>query len=89
MEKDSRRHPRFKPKGMHASIKIKLSTPLSEIMNGKVKILLVLPDTGIPMSITGIIKHHISPAECSLQYAEPLADDVFNDFIFECVKSVH
>jgi hypothetical protein len=68
-------------------IKIKLSTPLAAIMDGKIKILLVLPDSGIPLTITGIIKHQKSPSECGLQYENSVSNDVFNDFMFECIKS--
>lgn len=68
-------------------IKIKLSKLLSEIINGKIKILFVLPESGIPLTITGIIKHQKSPSECGLQYENSLSDEMFNDLMFECIKN--
>lgn len=68
-------------------IKIKLNSPLSAIMDGKVKILLVLPDSGIPLTITGIIKHQTSSSECGLEYENSHSEDIFNDLMFECIKS--
>lgn len=68
-------------------IKIKLSTPLSEIIDGKIKIVFVLPDSGTVLTITGIIKHQQEPSECGFQYENNLSEDMFNDLMFECIKT--
>ncbi len=68
-------------------IKIKLNSPFSAIMDGSVKILLVLPASGIPLSITGNIKHQAA-SECGLEFEDNYPEDAFNELMFECSKSV-
>lgn len=110
MEQDQRRFPRYKLKGIHASItfihpphsnlcingevldfscsgiKIKLHSPLSTVMDGRVKILLILPESGIPLTINGTIKHQTA-SECGLECENNFSEEDFNELMFECIKS--
>jgi len=69
-------------------IKIRLKTPMTKDMEGKIRIQLFLPDTGIPLSISGIIKHHLSPTELGLHYVDSTEVTALDTFMFECFKLV-
>jgi hypothetical protein len=70
----------------NTGVKIKLDRPLIAEANHKVKIDIILPETGIPFTISGIIKRRVSSFEYGLQYADNLETDKFDDLIFECTK---
>ncbi|MDD5579228.1 MAG: PilZ domain-containing protein [Methylobacter sp.] len=71
----------------YTGIKIKLDKPISAGLDGRIKIQLILPDSGIPLTISGIIKHQHLPAEYGLHYINTSPIDVLDDFILECVKT--
>lgn len=66
-------------------IKIKLDAPPGDI-NGKIKIALLLPETSIPLSITGVLKHQLSPSEVGLHYVGSPNADALDRLLFECTK---
>ncbi|CAG7857490.1 hypothetical protein MCAMS1_02330 [biofilm metagenome] len=66
-------------------IKIKLDKP-SEDLDGKIKIALSLPDTGIPLTITGILKHQANASELGLHYVDNPDVDSLDRLLFECTK---
>jgi len=35
-----------------------------------------------------LIKHHLSPTEYGLRYGTPVAEEIMDEFIFECTKSL-
>jgi c-di-GMP-binding flagellar brake protein YcgR len=70
----------------YTGIKIKLNTPTAAEMDGKIRIELFLPDSGIPFSISGILKHHNNSGELGLHYADSPGVDVWDSFMFECFK---
>ncbi len=112
MEAEKRRHPRFNPKGITASIciippspdeevslqgtivdmsysgvKIKLSSAMPEdLPKSKIRIDLTLPESGIPFTINGVIKHISEPSECGFHYSEHHSEDEVDELMFECVK---
>lgn len=69
-------------------LKIRLKAPIADNMAGGIRIQLVLPDTGIPFFITGILKHQASPTEFGLHYIDSPNVVDMDKFIFECVKRV-
>lgn len=71
----------------YTGIKIKLDTPLSAELDGRIKIQLFLPDSGIPLTISGIIKHQHLSSEYGLHYINTSSSDVLDDFMLECVKT--
>ena len=112
MDTDKRRHPRFSPNGLVASItieppppddeiilegtvvdmsytgiKIKLKTPIREDMPvSEILIKLIMPESGVPVSIHGFIKHLNAESECGLQYSENHPEHEVDDLMFECIK---
>ena len=67
-------------------IKIKLKSPMTTDMEGKIKIQLYLPESGTPLSISGIIKHQFSPEELGLHYLDDPSVLAMDKFMFECFK---
>ncbi len=69
-------------------IKIRLRTPIAGNMAGPIRIELVLPDTGIPFFIAGVLKHQDSPTELGLHYIDSPNVVDLDKFMFECVKLI-
>jgi len=71
----------------YSGIKIKLdkalgrSFPVSDIL-----ISLVMPSSGVPVSIRGMIKHTDKQSECGLQYTDQFSENSIDDLMFECIK---
>lgn len=70
----------------YTGIKIRLDAPAAANMDGKVRIQVYLPESGIPLTITGILKHQSAPAEIGLHYAESPNVIELDKFMFECIK---
>lgn len=66
-------------------IRIKLSKPLKKSFNEKLKITMVLPDSGSPFTIHGLLKHQHSESEYGIHYTDHV-DGSIDDLLFECVK---
>lgn len=72
----------------YTGIKIQLQTPITEQLDGRqICIRLVLPETGIPLSINGVIRYQ-SASECGLAYLDQVPQDYLDEMIFECTKSL-
>lgn len=69
-----------------SGIKIRLDAPLVATIHGKIRIRLTLPRTGIPLNISGIVKHQQRPCEYGVRYENSLSPEQLDDFLFECVK---
>ena len=71
----------------YSGIKIKLRSAMpSDIVESKIKINLTIPETGIPITIQGIIKHLNEQSECGLYYAENNPEHEVDELMFECIK---
>jgi len=72
----------------YSGIKIKLNSPCNEdIQKGVVTINLTLPESGVPITIRGTIKHlNNSAEEFGLQYAESHTENKVDNLMFECIK---
>lgn len=71
----------------YSGIKIKLKQPLThDVEQAELRISIVLPESQVPVSIHGMIKHVQDRHECGLQYAEKHTEDDIDDLMFECVK---
>nr|WP_305891648.1 PilZ domain-containing protein [Methylomonas sp. WSC-6] len=71
----------------YKGIKIKLEEPLSpEVDRGELRISIVLPESGVSVSIHGMIKHVQEKRECGVQYADRHTEDELDNLMFECVK---
>ena len=68
----------------YTGIKIKLNTPFpADLDYGEIRILLTMPQSGIPVSIHGIIKHCSDQCEYGLQFTDKHNVD---NLVFECIK---
>ncbi|MBK8815883.1 MAG: PilZ domain-containing protein [Methylococcaceae bacterium] len=72
----------------YTGIKIRLNTPITNNIDGKIKIQIFLPDSGIPLSITGILKHQNSQSEIGMHYVQGPKVYEMDRFMFECTKLV-
>ncbi|MGY6277129.1 PilZ domain-containing protein [Methylomonas sp. MgM2] len=71
----------------YSGIRIKLNTPLlPHIEVAELRILIILPESGVPLSIHGTIKHIHDRHHCGLQYADKHTEDELDSLMFECVK---
>jgi len=73
----------------YSGIKIKLNQPLVyEIKEAELRISIVLPESGVTISIHGMIRHIQEQHECGLQYAGQHTESELDSLMFECVKYV-
>ncbi len=71
----------------YSGIKIKLNTPInSDLSESEIKISFIIPESGIPVSIHGVIKHFNEHSECGLQYSAQHTENKIDDVMFECIK---
>jgi len=71
----------------YRGIKIKLNEPMDQgVERGELKISIILPESGVPVSIHGMIKHIQEKQECGLQYADKHTEAELDGMMFECVK---
>jgi len=71
----------------YGGIKIKLRHPFSHLVEeAAINIRIVLPESKVPVSIHGKIKHLGSADQCGLQYASQHSESELDDLMFECVK---
>jgi len=71
----------------YSGIKIKLNTPISnDIPESEILINITMPESGVPITIHGIIKHYTKHSECGFQYTKSKEQNVDN-LMFECIKT--
>ncbi len=71
----------------YSGIKIRLKELLAhDVEYAELRISLILPEFGMPVSIHGMIKHFVDHHECGLQYADKHTEDEMDGLMFECVK---
>jgi PilZ domain-containing protein len=70
----------------YSGIRISLETPLPKASDGKVKIVITLPESKIPITIHGIIKHRSPDSKYGLEYANDISEDQLDLMLFECIK---
>ena len=71
----------------YGGIKIKLKEPFAHaVEEAELSINLILPESGVPVSIRGHIKHIVNPEEYGLKYNESHTEFELDDLMFECVK---
>lgn len=71
----------------YSGIRIKLKEPLLlSIEEAELRITIMLPESGVSVSIHGMIKHVQDQHQCGLQYVETHTEDELDNFMFECIK---
>ncbi|CAG7857513.1 hypothetical protein MCAMS1_02366 [biofilm metagenome] len=74
----------------HTGVKIMLKNEMPVSFDRKIRIEFMLPDSGIPFSISGILKHHqLDPTELGLHYVDCPVVEALDSFMFECIKLSH
>lgn len=66
-------------------IRIKLSKPLDTSIHDKLKINMILPESGTPFTVHGQLKHQHSETEYGIHLTHHVEGSV-DDMLFECVK---
>lgn len=69
----------------YSGIRVKLQDPISPDVSGKIKITMILPESGTPFSVHGILKHQHVESECGLHYVDHVEGSI-DDLMFECVE---
>ncbi len=73
----------------YSGIKIRLNQPLKEdIENMEILIALNLPESGVPVTIKGMIKHLNETTEYGFQYQD-IKEQEMDQMMFECIKVSH
>jgi len=73
----------------YTGIKIKLDSPIDEdIQEAEIHINLMMPESGVPITIKGTIKHLQNKSEYGLQYSEKDLGLDIDHLMFECIKEV-
>jgi len=72
----------------YSGFKIKLDSALPvDAAESKLRVQLTLPDSNLPITISGVIKHFNHHSECGLHYANHHDESDVDDLMFECIKS--
>jgi len=71
----------------YTGIKIKLKYPLPSYINySEIKIVIIMPKSGIPISIQGIIRYCNEQNEYGLQFSDQADEQTVDKLVFECIK---
>ena len=71
----------------YTGIKIKLNTPINgDVPVSEIRINLTMPESGVPVTIHGIIKHLNGESECGMEYSMNHPEHKVDDLMFECIK---
>lgn len=70
----------------YTGIKIRLDSPIPQECEGVIKIIIVLPESKIPLTINGEIKHFDAHYEYGLYHGNYSTEETLDALMFECVK---
>jgi PilZ domain-containing protein len=71
----------------YSGIKIRLQKPLQiDLDNAEVRISLILPQSNLPVSINGMIKHIVDNKDFGLQFSSSHTEQSVDNLMFECIK---
>ncbi len=71
----------------YSGVKIKLFEGLSQdISENSIKIFITLPDSGVELTINGVLKHLGQDAECGFKFSAVSEDEQVDELMFECIK---
>lgn len=69
----------------YSGIRVKLKEPIALKISGPVKINMILPESGTPFSVHGILKHQNNDVECGIHYIAHVEGSI-DDLMFECIE---
>jgi hypothetical protein len=67
-------------------IKIKLDKPTDDDLAGDIEIDLFLPNTEIPITVNGVLRHINGTGQLGLHYLHYPVAETLNHFMFDCMK---
>ncbi len=71
----------------YRGLRIHLNRPAATNLDDcLIKIVFVLPQSGVPVTISGKRRHCQHGVDLGLQFSGPLPEQQLDDFLFECVK---
>lgn len=71
----------------YSGIRLRLHQRLQQTFEeAHIRIVIDLPQSGVPLSIQGMIRHVHEQTDCGLQYADHQEQEL-DDCMFECIKS--
>ncbi|MGR9117198.1 MAG: PilZ domain-containing protein [Gammaproteobacteria bacterium] len=70
----------------YSGIKIRLNSPIPVVSEGHLKIVMILPESQIPLTIQGEIKHTIPDSVYGVHYLGTASETMLDQLMFECVK---
>lgn len=71
----------------YTGIKIKLDSPINaDVKEAEITINLTMPESDVPVSISGVIKHLNTESEYGMQYSENCSEQEIDNLMFECIK---
>jgi c-di-GMP-binding flagellar brake protein YcgR len=73
----------------HTGVKIKLDSATAVNIDHKIRLEFLLPDSTVPFSISGILKHHQNTSELGFHYVDCPVVQALDRFMFECIKISH
>ena len=72
----------------HKGIKIKLNSAMPDnIPTSEILIYIVMPKSGLPVKIHGLIRHVSDESECGINFHEDHSENELNNLLFECIKA--
>ncbi len=69
----------------YSGIRVKLKEPIAADFVGPVKITMILPESGAPFSVHGMLKHGHSGSEYGVHYVDHVEGSI-DDLLFECIE---
>jgi len=68
-----------------SGIRIKLSRPLDPTIHDHLRITMVLPESGAPFTVHGMLKHQHSDSEYGVHFTDHVTGSI-DDILFECIE---
>lgn len=68
-----------------SGIRVKLKEAIASMINGRIKITMILPESGTPFAVHGILKHEHNEQECGVKFVNHVEGSI-DDLMFECIE---
>lgn len=71
----------------YSGVKFKLPKPLHiDFFNRVIRLMIIMPQSCIPISVHGNIKHFENNFEYGLEFTKTQNESIIDDLMFECIK---
>jgi len=69
----------------YTGIRVKVKEPVLSKINGHIRLTMILPESGTPFTVHGILKHSVDDVEFDLHYVDHVEGSI-DDLMFECLE---